>query len=562
MTATGRRVASLLGVTALVVSGCGGHSSGHSGGHSHSTPRKARSSEFTSVPNVSLGHDPVARGPITIHGGSKGGRVTVLTSHGLRGSLDPTAASAPDVVSILGGLVTRSLTEYRYDPTEKQMVLVPDLATNLGSHNDDYTRWDYTIRGHARFEDGSRIGARAVARGIRRCRDTREFPTSPCRGVPIRKVKVRYLHEVDVFLSRSYPTFPYLAALPALGPMPLGGTADPATYARHPLASGPYRISSYRRGHRLVLVRNPQWDPATDPGRTAYPTSYDVRAGLSDRRIDHLLRADHGSARTTLTYDAVRPHWWLRSRERQRRLVEGATPCTTYLAPDNRVITDPRVRRALIWAYPYRTMLRLEGLTPGVTAVPATNLLPPGIGGRVRVTVRGHRGFATQPLVSRRILAKAGALGTPLTLAWGPGTPTGNRERDALLAALRRGGFAPQAVRPGLGATADLQTRTWCGSWPDGSAWLVPLYQPASGADVEHFTSRYVALQVDRIVHAPLDQQPQLWNKVDHQVLRRSQPVVPLWYSGVAMAHGSAIQGMADDTILGMPAWTGLWVRQ
>jgi peptide/nickel transport system substrate-binding protein len=504
----------------------------------------------------------VARGPITIRGAVKGGTVTVLTSHGLGGSLDPTAASAPDVVSILSGLVTRSLTQYRYDPIAKQMVLVPDLATNLGQHNEDYTRWDYTIRPQARFEDGSRVSAWAVARGIRRCRDTREFPTSPCRGVPIREVRVRGHHEVDVFLTRSYPTFPYLATLPALGPMPLGGEADPATYARHPLATGPYRISRYRRGHRLVLVRNPQWDPATDPGRTAYPTSYDVRAGLSDRQIDHLLRADQGSARTTLTYDSVPPHRLLSSRERQRRLVEGVTPCTTYLAPDNRVITDPRVRRALIWAYPYRTMLRLEGLTPGVTAVPATNLLPPGIGGRVPVTVRGHRGFATQPLVSRRILANAGALGTPLTLAWGPGTPTGGRERDVLLAALRRGGFAPQAVGPGVAAAADLQTRTWCGSWPDGSAWLEPLYQPASGADVEHFTSSYVGHQVDRIEHAPLDEQPPWWNRLDHTVLRRWQPIVPVWYVGVAMAHGSAIQGMADDTVLGMPTWTGLWVTQ
>jgi peptide/nickel transport system substrate-binding protein len=40
----------------------------------------------------------------------------------------------------------RSLTQYKYDPTAKQMMLVPDLATDLGTHNDNYTKWSFTIR--------------------------------------------------------------------------------------------------------------------------------------------------------------------------------------------------------------------------------------------------------------------------------------------------------------------------------------------------------------------------------------------------------------------------------
>ena len=32
----------------------------------------------------------------------------------------------------MSGLVTRSLTQYEYDPKTKQMILVPDLATDLG----------------------------------------------------------------------------------------------------------------------------------------------------------------------------------------------------------------------------------------------------------------------------------------------------------------------------------------------------------------------------------------------------------------------------------------------
>jgi peptide/nickel transport system substrate-binding protein len=376
---------------------------------------------------------------------------------------------------------------------------------------------------------------------------------------------------VVVRFTRPYPDLPYLAAPPALGPIPPGDRADRAMYARHPLATGPYRVGSYRPGHRLVLVRNAQWDPKTDPGRTQYPTEYDVRAGLSSHRIAHALLADRGRARTTLTYDDLPPGPWLDSKSLSRRLVEGATPCTTYLAPDNQVITNPAVRRALVWAYPYRAMLRLKGLTPGVTAVPATNVLPPGIPGRRSIDVRGHRGFATQPRVARRMLARAHALGTRLRFSYARNDPASVRARDVLVRSLRASGFRPDPVpvsadfvpgRTTVDLPVDLRTRTWCGAWPAGSAWLVPLYEPSSGADAEYFASRYVDRRIEAIRRGPLEEQFQWWSGLDRTVLRRWQPIVPLWYDGVAMAHGSAIHGMADDTVTGMPAWPDLWVKQ
>jgi hypothetical protein len=43
-------------------------------------------------------------------------------------------------------------------------------------------------------------------------------------------------------------------------------------------------------------------------------------------------------------------------------------------------------------------------------------------------------------------------------------------------------------------------------------------------------------------------------------MLRLRQPIVPLWYGGVAMSHGSRIEGMDDDSVRGMPTWSQLWV--
>src|ERR1700742_3743696 len=104
------------------------------------------SSPTTSPSGVNVGgatgsfQDPTAQGPVTISGAQKGGTPTVLTLTGLTTTLDPSEIYYTDTSSIFSGLIGRSLTQYKYDPKNHNMVLVPDLATNLGSHNDNYTK--------------------------------------------------------------------------------------------------------------------------------------------------------------------------------------------------------------------------------------------------------------------------------------------------------------------------------------------------------------------------------------------------------------------------------------
>jgi len=493
-----------------------------------------------------------ARGPVTIPHAVQGGTITVLTHDGLAGTLDPAGADQPDVVSLLSGLVTRSLTQYRYDPRSKQMVLVPDLATDLGRHNDDYTEWSYTLRPGVRFEDGTKVTRDDVVRGVRRCGAGRAFATSPClTHERIVSVEPGHRRTILFHFAHPFPDLPYLAATPAIGPVPPGTSFTYGPYAQHPMATGPYRVEQYRRGHLLVLTRNPVWDPETDPGRTQYPDEYVVRSGVSADEIAGVLAADTGDGTTTLTYDDVPVTPADRRDWRQQRLVLGANPCTTYLAPDSRTVTALAVRRALVLAYPYRAVLRAEGLVPGVTAVPATNLVPPGVPGRTSLTVAGHPGFATDPVAARRLLAGASALGARLRFLYTPGDRVSLRTRDALVRSLTAAGFDPDPVR---GGPVDLRTATPCGSWPTGSEWVRPVYRSIRLTDP---SLQHRMRMIDRL---PLDQMAAPWNRLDRDIMRHRQPVVPLWYGGVAMRHGSRIQGMADDTVLGMPTWGTLWV--
>ena len=55
-------------------------------------------------------------------------------------------------------------------------------------------------------------------------------------------------------------------------------------YKEHVVSSGPYMFESYESGKGFKLVRNPNWDPATDPNRKALPDAYEVNARRGGRR--------------------------------------------------------------------------------------------------------------------------------------------------------------------------------------------------------------------------------------------------------------------------------------
>ena len=203
--------------------------------------------------------------------------------------MDPSKAYYALINSILSGLVTRSLTQYVYDSPTGTMVLVPDIATDLGTPNEDFTEWTFTIRDGVRFEDGSTVTADDVAYGIMRSFDPAAFPDNP-------EYNVDYFLDGDTYqgpylsgtdfagvvvdgemltlkMAKPFPDLPYYASFPQLGPIPQDGS-DPDTYGEHPLATGPYKFGEFAVGKSLTLVRNDEWDPATDAGRHQYPDRY------------------------------------------------------------------------------------------------------------------------------------------------------------------------------------------------------------------------------------------------------------------------------------------------
>ena len=89
-------------------------------------------------------------------------------------------------------------------------------------------------------------------------------------------------------MAKPFPDMPYWGTFPANGPIPQGKVSDPKTYKNHPWSTGPYMIKKFSPSKELVLERNPNWDPNTDPARTQYPDGYDFKtaAAVGEDRPD------------------------------------------------------------------------------------------------------------------------------------------------------------------------------------------------------------------------------------------------------------------------------------
>ena len=549
--------------------------------------------------NTGSGTDATATGPVTLDGAQKGGTITVLTNTGLTTTIDPAEAYYLDTMSVDSQLLTRSLTQYRYDPAKKQMVLVPDLATDLGQHNDDYTKWTFTIRDGVKFEDGSAVTAQDIAWGMQRCMDAATFPTGPCqyysnvyfRGgstykgpytAPDQKFNAIKVDgaKLTIFMDKPFPDMPYWGAFAANGPVPAGKDSDPATYKKHPWSTGPYKIKSFSQSKELVLVKNPYWDAKTDPARTQYPDEYDFKLQQPSEKIDQILLADSGDGQTTITYDnLLAPDYQQMKEKAPERLTLGGQPCTFYWGPDNRKITDKRIREALSWAYPYKNAILAGGDIPGVTAVPATNLMPPGIPGRTAYNVTGREPFQSDPTKAKQLLQEADATGYEIKFLFRTDDPISVKVKDAIVRGLESAGFKATPVpttianyttdRADTDADINVRSASWCSDWPSGSTWLPTVYADTKpdtshslGANYSAFASKAVQKKIDQIQLLPLAEQPSAWNDLDKQVMSQYFPLFPTYYGGAVMAHGSQVKGMYDDSALGMPTWGTMSVGQ
>lgn len=315
------------------------------------------------TPGDKAGAKADAYAPVTVGKGyaTKGGNINVLMSSDFQ-TLDPGNSNYVQTANV-GQLYYRTLTMAK-ETAGRPPTIVPDLATDLGKASADGLTWTYTLKKGLKFEDGTPITSKAIKYGVERtyARDVytqapQELNSAladdgykgPYAGGDFKAIDTPDDHTVVFHLKQPFAEFPALVSRSNTAPVPKDKDTK-LDYTNHPVSSGPYKIKSYDRGRSMKLVRNDQWDPATDPNRPALPDTFTFTLSTAQATISQQLLADSDPTAITLdsngglqASDAAK----LNDPEVKKRTAAGLLGCTDVLNFNTETIKDPDVRKAM-----------------------------------------------------------------------------------------------------------------------------------------------------------------------------------------------------------------------
>jgi len=203
--------------------------------------------------------------------GAKGGTVTVYHVNDVE-HLDPARNFVTDS-GMIGKLITRTLTDYRYDAKAKKIILEKDLADSYES-SPDFKTWTFKLKDGLKYEDGTPIVAADIKYNAER-----SFAADMAEGAPYaheyldcKGYKGPYVannnngkgctaievpdEKTIIFkLNRPVASFDGTASMKVFSPVPKAKDTK-TQYDNHPVSSGPYKIETYTRKKQLVLVRS------------------------------------------------------------------------------------------------------------------------------------------------------------------------------------------------------------------------------------------------------------------------------------------------------------------
>ncbi len=536
------------------------------------------------------GKDATLEGPRAVpDDAAQGGKVTVLTA-GVPFTFDPTRAYYTDSTAIMS-LVTRALTQYVYDPESNDMILAPDMATDLGTPNEDNTEWTFTLKDGLKYEDGTDVKAEDVAYAVSRSFAIEELPDGPTYQLqffldgdtykgpykdksPYKGVVVDG-NDITIKMSRPFPEMDYYASFPVFTGIPQAKDTK-EEYGNHPLATGPYMFSDYKPGSSLTLVKNPNWDPATDPGRIQSVDEWDFKFGEDTAKIENTILSDTGDGQTTITYDNVTPPTYKKvTTDSPDRLVVGTSPCTFMWYMDMTKITDINVRKAVGYAYPYVDVWKAAGEIVGLTRVPSTSILPPGTAGRVDYDVLGIKGQNTDPAKSQELLKEANAEGYEIKFLYATDDPLSVAGKDQLVKGLEAGGFTATPIastaekireeRSNYDSPINVRSSGWCSDWPSGGSWFPAQWDGAlvgleGMPNPANFKEADADAKQKEILDGSAEDAAASWGEFDKFIEETYYPAVTTGYSGTAIIRGSKIGGMFNDSVRGMPTLADMYI--
>jgi peptide/nickel transport system substrate-binding protein len=528
--------------------------------------------------------------------GVRGGTLQVLSTSPIIG-LDTAGFTS------VARAYARTLYSYNLSgPPDQATVPVPDIASGYQLSADQRT-YTFTLRPGVHYAPpvNREVTAQDFITAIQRLYDDKASPSQgpiyadliagasrfgAGKASRISGLTAPDAHTLTITLVQPAGDFLSILSLPYFAPVPGEYAASYQVgdnYDGHVVGSGPYTPDAYIPGATLVLVRNPNWEPATDPLRKAWVDRIQIRLDVSLSSIQRAIDGEEAD----LSLDSHVPETQLaRLRadpERARRLSVNPTGTLAFLVLETHrgagAIADVRVRQAVNYAIDkvaYRDAIAGNFAPAGELA---STILAPGSLGYHPYDLYPTPGGRGDPAKARALLARAGYPdGLTLTFVT-QGSGRYAAATKPIQASLARAGIR---LKPTYYHEAEIVDESlaipskrrqhqigqggWVLDYPGDNARqsIVPQYDnrldPAVSADFSEYHSPAVNRLIDQALAEP-DQarRAALWGQIDQRIMRDA-PMVPLVWENYGFEWASRVHGWRYDPLGTTPDLTAVWL--
>ncbi|HWC24714.1 MAG TPA: ABC transporter substrate-binding protein [Flexivirga sp.] len=578
------------GATSVSLAACGsgspsGNSSGSGGGNNSAAAAQTQAAQAATNPNL--------KGPAPAVAGAKKGGTLYIDDGSNPPTMDPSGIYYIDSNAYATQYLYRTLTQYKL--VNGKPVLVPDMATNVGTPSADGLTWTFKIKPGLKYSNGQPVKLADFVYAIKRSFATESVaangtnyqmqylkggstykgpfkqPKASFPGVTTKGTDTLVFH-----LTKKLPSFNYFASFPEFSPIPQSADTK-GNYQKHPVTTGPYKVASYNIGQKMVLTRNPNWDPKTDPVRNAYPNQIQINFSIVDLPSQQRILANSGNGTNTINIDAIDSSLTNKVTGAQRnQFAIGSSSCEYFDELDSRKI-PLNIRKAIGYAWPYNEIRKAAGLSK-LNYQPATTFAAPSLQGFKKypplpyATGQGNG----NPAKAKAILKSAGKLGFQLSYYYQSDKPTKVAANNALKAALKAAGFKVKDIPvstaevekkiadPSAPVNMGQGTPGWCYDWPTGDSVYPVLFNGAgipNGLSVGQFKNAAVNKQMAAIQQlSPAAAAPK-WAALDKELMTKYLPSLPDYYSMNTATFGTNVKNVEMDPLISMPNLSQLWVK-
>jgi peptide/nickel transport system substrate-binding protein len=351
---------------------------------------------------------------------------------------------------------------------------------------------------------------------------------------------------VQITLKQAAGDFLSILSMGFFAPVPQEAASKYAVgndYSQHVVALGPYTLDSYQPGKSITFVRNPNWDPATDPLRKAWVDRIEVTEGstadaatLAIQRGDADLSLNLDPPVAALTQLSTDPTL-------KNQFTTKPNGCVEYMPlgynPAAGAISNIKVRQAINYALDKESLRRTRG---GPLAGEITSqILPSSQFGYVKYDLYPSTNNQGDVAKAKQLLTEAG-YPNGLTLNYvGSSTGYGPAFTTAVQASLARVGitlkiktfqgfntYYDSLLFPAKRIEHQIADAEWCPDYPgDGArSWFLPLFYsksilPAANNNMAEYSNS----DVDAMIDAALAEQDNTkraadWAALDKRIMQ------------------------------------------